>query len=232
MKKNIPNIITLANLFFGCLATVSALNGDIMAMAVWISLAALADFLDGFLARLLKVQSPLGTQLDSLADAVSFGLVPGAIFYYLLGGTTANSVVLSASPAFLVTLFAVFRLAKFNLDTRQQEEFIGLPTPASTVFTLGWVLMVEANAFGLAHQLQQPAVLYAGIALLSFLMNAEFPMFSLKIKHLNWQGNQYPLILAVSAIVLLIMFQEAALSLIIAWYIILSLIRHLSAGKH
>jgi CDP-diacylglycerol---serine O-phosphatidyltransferase len=231
MKKNIPNIITLANLFFGCLATVSALNGDIKAMAVWISLAALADFLDGFLARLLKVQSPLGTQLDSLADAVSFGLVPGAIFYYLLGGTTANSVVLSASPAFLVTLFAVFRLAKFNLDTRQQEEFIGLPTPASTVFTLGWVLMVEANAFGLAHQLQQPAVLYAGIALLSFLMNAEFPMFSLKIKHLNWQDNKYPLILGVSAITMLILFQEAALSLIIAWYIILSLIRHLSAGK-
>jgi CDP-diacylglycerol--serine O-phosphatidyltransferase len=231
MKKSIPNIITLANLFFGCLATVSIVQGDVMQAVQWILLAALADFLDGYVARLLQVQSPLGAELDSLADAISFGLVPGAICFHLLGGTSGETSIWKASPGFLLSLFAILRLGKFNLDTRQRDEFIGLPTPASTVFVMGWLLMVHYNSFGIAGILQEPAIIYALIALLSFLMNAELPMFSLKFKNLRWADNKYPFILLGTALPALLLWQEAALSMIIAWYIILSLIRHLIAQK-
>ena len=144
MKKNIPNIITSINLFCGCCALACVFYGRFFSAFLFLFVGAWADYLDGFVARSLKVKSELGKQLDSLADMVSFGVVPGAIVYMLLvRGMTKNFegfpqyLILAGLPAFLITVFAAVRLAKFNIDTRQSENFIGLNTPACTIFYSG-----------------------------------------------------------------------------------------------
>lgn len=226
MKKHLPNAVTLLNLFFGCMALTAVFRGDVYAVAACTAAAAVADFLDGALARLLHVHSPLGAQLDSLADAVSFGLVPGAVFFYLLGGTQADGFTWQAAPGFLFTVFAVLRLGRFNLDTRQTEHFIGLPTPAATIFVLGWLLIVYTDALGWGASLGRRELIYAAILGLSWLMNAELPMFSLKFKSLQWRGNEIRIIFAVSSVLLLVWFQSAAPLLIIAAYVAVSLFQH------
>ena len=231
MKKNLPNIITLSNLFFGCLALVSAFRDDVYGVVLWTAAAAMADFLDGAVARWLKVQSPLGAQLDSLADAVSFGVVPGAIFFHLLGGNTAQGLSAAAVPAFFITVFAVLRLARFHLDERQYDHFIGLPTPAATMFALGWLLIVHTDALGWGHALGSPAIIYASIALLCVLMNAELPMFSLKFKTLRWRGNEIRIIFVDGSVLLLIVMPASALLLIIGAYIMVSILIHWLTSK-
>ena len=231
MKKNLPNIITLINLWFGCLALASAFQGDVYSVVLWTAAAAMADFLDGAVARWLKVQSPLGAQLDSLADAVSFGVVPGAIFFHLLGGNTAQGFSAAAVPAFFIPVFAVLRLARFNLDERQHDHFIGLPTPAATMFALGWLLIVHTDALGWGHALGSPAIIYASIALLCVLMNAELPMFSLKFKTLRWRGNEIKIIFVAGSVLLLIVMPASALLLIIGAYIMVSILIHWLTSK-
>jgi CDP-diacylglycerol--serine O-phosphatidyltransferase len=226
MKKNLPNAITLLNLWCGCLALAAAFRGDVNGIVLWTVAAAVADFLDGATARWLKVQSPLGAQLDSLADAVSFGVVPGAIFYFMLGGIAAPEFSFAAVPGFLISVFAVLRLARFNLDTRQHEHFIGLPTPAATMFALGWLLIVHTDALGWSGVLGQPLIIYSGIAALCLLMNAELPMFSLKFKSLGWRGNEIRIIFVAGSLLLLLLLRSAAPLLIIGAYIIVSLILH------
>lgn len=226
MKKNLPNAITLLNLWCGCLALAAAFRGDVNGIVLWTVAAAGADFLDGAVARWLKVQSPLGAQLDSLADAVSFGVVPGAIFYFMLGGISSPEFSFAAVPGFLIPVFAVLRLARFNLDTRQHEHFIGLPTPAATMFALGWLLIVHTDALGWSGVLGQPLLMYAGIAALCLLMNAELPMFSLKFKSLGWRGNEIRIIFVAGSLLLLLLLRGAAPLLIIGTYIIVSLILH------
>lgn len=226
MKKHLPNAITLLNLFFGCLALVSVFRSDVYAVAAFTAAAAIADFLDGALARLLRVHSPLGAQLDSLADAVSFGAVPGAMFFYLLGGTQADAFPWAAVPGFIVTVFAALRLGRFNLDTRQTEHFIGLPTPAATIFVLGWLLVVHTDALGWGEALGRKEPIYAAIIGLAWLMNAELPMFSLKFKALQWKGNEVRIIFAAMSVALLIWLQAAALLPIILIYIAVSVILH------
>ncbi len=224
MKKHLPNAITLLNLFFGCMALTAVFRGDVYAVAAFTAAAALADFLDGALARLLHVHSPLGAQLDSLADAVSFGLVPGAVFFYLLGGTQTDGFSWEAAPGFVLTLFAVLRLGRFNLDTRQTEHFIGLPTPAATIFVLGWLLAVHTDALGWGAALGRKEFIYAAIVALSWLMNAELPMFSLKFKAFQWKGNEIRIIFAAASVGLLVWLQSAALLPIILAYIVVSAI--------
>ncbi|MCB0663026.1 MAG: CDP-alcohol phosphatidyltransferase family protein, partial [Saprospiraceae bacterium] len=133
----LPNLITLLNLFFGCLAAISILNGAYYLGIIFSLAGGLADFLDGMVARLLNVQSNIGKELDSLADMVSFGFVPGIIFYKLISLNLPwpglSVINWYAVPAFLITMFSALRLAKFNLDNRQTESFIGMPTPAATV---------------------------------------------------------------------------------------------------
>lgn len=231
MKKHLPNAITLLNLFFGCLALAAIFRGDITGVALFTTAAALADFADGALARLLRVHSPLGAQLDSLADAVSFGVVPGAIFYYLLGGTTGEVMQWAAVPAFLVPVFAILRLGRFNLDTRQSEHFIGLATPAATIFALGWLLIVDTDALGWGKTLAQPAIIYAAIAGLCSLMNAELPMFSLKFKSLQWKGNEIRIIFAAAAVAAIFIFKMASPLLIVAAYIAVSIVQHWFTSK-
>ncbi len=230
MKKNIPNFITLINLFFGCCALASVLYGQFV-NAFWFSLASgVADYLDGTLARMLKAKSPLGTQLDSLADMVSFGVVPGAILYVLLVKSLAGEedlpveLTVAASPAFLVTIFAAIRLAKFNLDTRQTENFIGMPTPSCTMYTVGLMMIFFHDTFGLRNWVINPVFLFGNVVLLCWLMVSNLPMFGLKLKSLAWKGNELRFSFAILSLVLLVFFREAAFSLIILSYLLLSLV--------
>ena len=230
MKKNIPNIITLFNLFCGCCALVSVLYGQFL-QAFWFSLAGgIADYLDGYLARWLDVKSVLGKELDSIADMVSFGVVPGTIFYVLLvkglKGLDALPIELTlmASPAFLVSVISGLRLARFNLDTRQSENFIGLPTPAATLYAVGLLLIVHYDSYGLADFVVQPLFLAINILALSYLMVAELPLFSFKLKKFVWKGNEVRFLFLVASILSLIFLQEVAFSLMIVVYVLLGII--------
>ena len=201
----------------------------------WLILfAALADVLDGLVARLLKVSGELGKQLDSLADVVSFGVVPGAMMYQLLTGGDAisafagaegigRSVNLIGFPAFILSAFSGLRLARFNLDTRQTTYFIGLSTPACTVFVLGLTLAAHHNVFGAADFIHNTWLLYMLVAVLSWLLNSEIPMFGMKVKQFDLRSNRFNLLFLGLFIMLVFLLKELALSAIILIYIVLSL---------
>lgn len=235
MKRHIPNGITLLNLIFGCCAVGAIFYGDFIT-AFWCLLAAAAaDFADGLAARSLGVSSPLGKELDSLADMVSFGFAPGAIYYYLLliafDVEASGTIHYIGVPAFVVTAFSGLRLAKFNLDTRQSESFIGLPTPASTLFTVGVMLIYHYNSFGLGYLMVNPVFLFVCIVGLSYLLVAEIPMFSLKFKSFGWKGNEVKFIFAGITVILLILAKEAAFLLVILLYIVFSIVSQLKRSK-
>lgn len=223
MKNFIPNFITLLNAFFGCLAIVSIFENQLLLGALWLGFGALADFLDGAVARWLNAKSAIGKQLDSLADMISFGVAPGLILYTFLAngdpGLTGKAI-----PAFIFTIAACFRLAKFNIDPRQTNSFLGLPTPAATLFVIGLLLIAHFNSFGLRQIIYNSIFLYSCVAVLSFLMVSELPMFSFKFERLTWQGNEIKFIFAAVALALLIFFREAALVLIIFIYLLISLV--------
>jgi CDP-diacylglycerol--serine O-phosphatidyltransferase len=229
---NLPNLLTLSNLFFGCCALLYTLYGQ-PEQAAWCTLGCfLCDYADGMTARALKISSPLGKELDSLADVVSFGVVPGAMLYQLLSGPMSvvpgwqtTLVNPTALPAFVLTAFSALRLAKFNLDTRQTNYFLGLSTPACTVFVLGLTLANHQNAFGVADLLaRSPWALYLLIAVLSALLVSEIPMFGMKIKSLDWRSN-LPLLLALVVVgALFVLLGSLALSAGIVFYIVCSVI--------
>ncbi len=227
MKQHIPNAITLLNLFCGCCALVNIFYGQFINAFWFLFVAGWADYLDGAVARALGVHSPLGKELDSLADLVSFGAVPGAILYMLLVKSQNAALVAEfnwmATPAFLVTVFSGLRLAKFNLDTRQTENFIGLATPSSCLFTVGLMLIYHYNSFGIGAQVASPWVLYPTIIVLSYLLISEIPMFGFKFKQLTWAGNEIRIIFAVLSILMVIALREAAFSIIVLTYILLNL---------
>lgn len=222
MKKHIPNLITLFNVFCGCCAIVNVSENQMLVAIVWLGIGMLADFMDGAVARLLNVKSALGQQLDSLADMVSFGVAPGLIFYKMLA-FKQSGFVWEAIPAFILTMAACYRLGKFNIDLRQTNSFIGMPTPACTIFVIGIALVAHFNSFEMRHFIYQPLFLYACILMLSYLMLSELPMFSLKIERLTWQTNEIKVIFAAAALLLLILLQEAAFSLIIIIYLLISI---------
>ena len=239
MKQQIPNLITLLNLLCGCAALICLWQGAYFATALFLAAAALADFADGLVARALKVTSDEGKELDSLADLISFGLVPGAILYTLLvlnenqfsTNVLEYGIVWSAFPAFLLTAASALRLARFNLDERQTEGFLGLATPASTIFVLG-LLMIHANDFApFADWVNQKMVLYGIILLLCYLLLAEIPMFSFKIKQLRWEGNALRIIFAALALILLVIWREVALAPIVLIYILINVFSHLSSKR-
>jgi len=191
-----------------------------------VAFAALADFADGLFARLLDVYSELGKQLDSLADLISFGMVPGAIFFFLL--QQQDLPLLACLPAFLLTAFSALRLGKFNLDERQQKDFIGLPTPACTLFTLGLL----GNYLTGTTQIAPAWLLYLLLPLLCYLLIAELPMFSLKFNALRWSGNEIKIIFAIAALLLLLYLKLAGLIWVIPLYVLISLLRHWQNTKN
>ena len=231
MIKAIPNTLTSLNLFSGCLAILSLLSGDFQ-QAVWFFLlAGLFDFSDGLAARVLKAQSPIGKELDSLADMVSFGFAPAIVLYalFVIGLDKSPFPILSegiywaATPVFILTIFSALRLAKFNLDERQTENFIGLATPSATLFIVGLLLIRINDSFGLGSLVCQPWFIYSTVALLSCLLVAEIPMFSFKFKSFSWAENSIRYIFAAVSILLLILLREAAFAVIVLLYIFLNL---------
>ena len=246
IKKLIPHLFTAGNLVGGILAIIFTLNGNIFLAPFCIFASAIFDFLDGFVARLLKVQGELGKQLDSLADMVTFGVAPGIILYKFflandelaqIEGFTAIAPFERATGdfsyfsliAFLIPIFALFRLAKFNLDTIQNDSFIGLPTPAMTIFVASLPLMCEYieydwQIYFVDIMIGSPWGLSIMTISLSVLMVVELPLFALKIKNFKWKGNEIRYIFLTISLILLITLLWWALPLIIILYVILSLL--------
>lgn len=231
--RNIPNSITCCNLISGCIATYNAFLGDIRMALLWIIVGAVFDFFDGMSARLLKVSSPIGKELDSLADDITFGFTPSAIIFYELSIMEYPSELLMLKPylpyfAFVMAAYSALRLAKFNLDERQSLGFIGLPTPANALF---WgALFVGAQNFMESTAYMLPVVLLM-ICVSCWLLIAEVPMFALKFKQWGWKGNEVKYIFLISCLPLLMIFGITAFSVIIAWYVVLSVVVNLRNKK-
>lgn len=231
--RNIPNSITCCNLISGCIATYNAFLGDIRMALLWIIVGAVFDFFDGMSARLLKVSSPIGKELDSLADDITFGFAPSAIIFYELSIMEYPSELLMLKPylpyfAFVMAAYSALRLAKFNLDERQSLGFIGLPTPANALF---WgALFVGAQNFMESTANMLPVVLLM-ICVSCWLLIAEVPMFALKFKQWGWKGNEVKYIFLISCLPLLMIFGITAFSVIIAWYVVLSVVVNLRNKK-
>lgn len=219
-------MITCCNLLSGCVAAVFAFEGVYTIAFACIIMGAVFDFFDGLTARALKVSSPIGKELDSLADVITFGLAPATMAYSWLcecASAHLDMLVASAMPfaAFLLVAFSALRLAKFNVDERQTSSFIGLPTPANALFWGGLVIgshdVVVAQSYGWV-------LVLVLILLFSWLLVAEIPMFSLKFKNLSWKSNRIAYTFLLVSLVLLVVLGWGGLSAVIGWYIILSLL--------
>jgi CDP-diacylglycerol--serine O-phosphatidyltransferase len=218
MKKHIPNTITCCNLISGCIATFWAFQSDYQMALLFIVIGAVFDFFDGMSARLLGVSSPIGKELDSLADCITFGFAPSAIVFSFL---CSSHIHLPYVPflAFIMAAFSALRLAKFNLDERQALGFIGLPTPANALFWGSLVLGLQE--YNIYFEGMEWAVL-VGTFISSYLLIAEIPMFALKFKTWGWKGNEIKYIFILSCIPLLLLLKVSGFAAIIAWYVILS----------
>lgn len=226
IRKHIPNSITCLSLASGCIACVTALEGNLFLAAIWIIIAAVFDFLDGFAARLLKAYSPMGKELDSLSDMVSFGVAPGMIVFQLLREASPFlplEFVNDYIPylAFVIPVFSALRLAKFNIDERQTTSFIGMPVPAHALFwsSLGYSLQPVVHL----NETLFVIVIIVSATLTSLLLVSELPMFSLKIKSLAWKGNELRYILIGCTILFVILFGFLGIAGAIFLYVLLSI---------
>jgi CDP-diacylglycerol---serine O-phosphatidyltransferase len=247
--KNIPNIFTLLNLFFGCLAIVFALqNGIIITLdadgtqlldmpekiwmaSLFIGIAAVVDFLDGFVARLFKATSEMGKQLDSLADVVSFGVAPGIIIYQFLRLSFAQDVtgvdvsLLWLLPAFILPCAAAWRLARFNLDTSQAVSFKGMPVPAAGIFVASLPLIYwNVNEAWLQQLILNKWFLYGVVLILSWLMVSKLPLMALKFKNFGLKDNLPKYLLVVIAIIAVLILKWLAIPLVVLAYVLISLL--------
>ncbi|MBQ2129266.1 MAG: CDP-alcohol phosphatidyltransferase family protein [Prevotella sp.] len=222
MKKHIPNMITCCNLISGCIATYWAFCGVWDVALLFIVIGAVFDFFDGMSARLLGVSSPIGKELDSLADDITFGFAPSAIIFdFMKGGVEYLPWHYLIYIAFLMAAFSALRLAKFNLDERQSMGFIGLPTPANALF---WgALLVGAGDWLLSSPYLYYAVV-AGMLLSCWLLVSEVPMFALKFKSWGFKGNEIKYVFVLTSAVLIILFHIIGIAIVIAWYILLSIL--------
>ena len=235
MKKHIPNMITCCNLISGCIATVMAIYGDAGIALLWIVAGAVFDFFDGMTARLLHVSSPIGKELDSLADVVTFGVAPSAILYQQLSvmdwpaalqsATVAHSSMTWAQvlsfAAFIMAAFSALRLAKFNLDERQAMGFIGLPTPANALY---WGSLIVGTHRWLDQLPGGVITLLVMMFFSCYLLVSEIPMFALKFKQWGWRGNEVRYLFIISCVPVLAFFGITGIAIIIAWYVVLSII--------
>lgn len=218
IKKHIPNTITCLNLISGCIATYWAFHGIYELALLFIVIGAVFDFFDGMVARLLHVSSPIGKELDSLADDITFGFAPSAIvFNYLC--SFHNHIIVLPFLAFIMAAFSALRLAKFNLDERQAMGFIGLPTPANALF---WGSLIVGMGDSIASLPYIEYFLLVGVFISSWLLVAEIPMFALKFKNWGWKGNEIKYVFLITCVPLLLLLEVSGLAAIIAWYVILS----------
>jgi CDP-diacylglycerol--serine O-phosphatidyltransferase len=234
IKKHIPNLITLLNLFSGCIALVYASEANFEMAFFFVCLGIFFDFFDGFFARLFNVSSPLGLQLDSLADMVTSGVVPGFVMFKMLTNSVNSDPSLIYLPylGFIITLGSCYRLANFNIDTRQTDSFIGLPTPANAIFILSLPLILKnTDSLILLELLTNCWVLIILTLVSAFILNAEIPLFALKIKKFNFKDNALQIVFLLISLLLLIVFKFSGVALIIVFYVMLSVIMNLIKGK-
>jgi CDP-diacylglycerol--serine O-phosphatidyltransferase len=232
IKNHIPNTVTLLNLLSGSISVLLTLEGQMVWASAMIGLGAIFDFLDGMLARLLNARSPIGLQLDSLADVITFGLAPSFIMYQLMASGLGTDfqilgVIPAALPAFLIVAFSALRLAKFNIDDSQQESFSGLPTPANAIFFASFPLVLmqaqKLEQLLIINLLQNYWILLSLTGIFSLLMVSSVPLLSLKFKSLSLQENKLRYLLIFAAAALFITIKYLALPLIIIIYILLSM---------
>lgn len=224
--RNFPNALTCCNLISGCIAVKFALEGNPRLAFLFIIIGAVFDFFDGFAARKLKVSSPIGKELDSLADVITFGLVPSAMVFDMLRISTVPESMFGAAEiypytAFVMAAFSALRLAKFNLDSRQTTSFIGLPTPANALFWGSAACSVNAAL------LASPAAVYAIIFMVfatSALLVSEIPMFALKFKNFTFKDNKVRYVFLVVSLAFIIAFGIGGFAVAILWYLMLSLL--------
>lgn len=231
--KNIPNTITCCNLISGCIATAYAFAGDAERALLFIIIGAVFDFFDGMSARLLGVSSPIGKELDSLADDITFGMAPATMLFTQLSVMDYPSWASPLQPvlpfaAFIMAAFSALRLAKFNLDTRQTTSFIGMPTPANALF---WGSLIVGARNLIESSPAMPFVLLALMLLCSYVMVSEIPMFALKFKQWGWKGNEVKYVFLISCVPLILWLGVAAFAVIIAWYVVLSVYVDLKKKK-
>ncbi len=242
MVKQIPNIITSLNLLCGCVAVLFAVSGDLVAAAVFVFLGIFFDFFDGFAARLLKAQSEVGLQFDSLADSITSGLAPGIVMVQLLSKSLtgeyfsitqvfssngANNSIYLLLPliGLLIVVASGYRLAKFNVDTRQTDSFIGLPTPANALLILSFALILELQPANWSDAIILNRWFLIGMTLLScVLLNAEIRLFALKFKTWDMRSNARRYIFLVFCLVSSVLLKFLAIPLIITVYILMSLV--------
>ena len=214
MKKHIPNALTCANLLSGCIGIVFAFKGDLTITAYAVLISGIFDFFDGFSARLLNVKSEIGKELDSLADVVSFGFLPGVVMFQLISQSNFTSPYLPYT-AFLITIFSALRLAKFNLDTRQTEDFIGLNTPMNTLFIVSLPFIQRDYP-----EIINSTLFLIGITILmSWLLVSEIKIYSLKFGTSNWKDNKVKYIFLIISAVLIALFKFAAIPIVLVLYI-------------
>tara|TARA_R110001606_G_scaffold101469_1_gene222745 strand:+ start:41097 stop:41822 length:726 start_codon:yes stop_codon:yes gene_type:complete len=236
LGKHIPNYITLGNLFAGSVAVIFAVEGDFKTTAIFVLIGIIFDFFDGFTARLMGVTGELGKQLDSLADMVTSGVVPGVVMFKLIQSNLiadnllevkANQILDVPLIGLILTMAACLRLARFNLDTRQTDSFIGLPTPAMSLFVISLPLIqMNTDIVFVKDLISNNYFLIALTWVLSFLMNAEMPLFSLKFKEYSLKNNYIKYFFLLASVLLLVTLNFLAVPLIIMLYILLSIIKN------
>lgn len=226
----IPNLVTLMNLLCGSVAAVAALVFGDLTLAFWLVVAAAVfDFLDGFVARLTGQSSPIGLQLDSLADDISFGFVPAAVLYCLYersAGIWLPDTGHAGLAVFIFSAFAALRLARFNIDDTQHTEFRGMPTPAATLFCISLGLLAEARGLRLSRE----AILLTA-AVLSWLMVSPVRMFALKFQGFGWQGNRLRYVFILVCAALIFLLGAYSIPAIITLYVVVSLVRCFACRK-
>lgn len=217
MKRHLPNFLTCCNLICGCFGIVFVLEGREIPAAYFVWLAGLFDFFDGFAARMLKVTSSIGKELDSLADVVSFGVLPALVMYKMISGSSDSSAL--PYIAFSIAVFSALRLAIFNVDETQRDSFRGLNTPANTIFITSLPLLYN----DVGRWLYEPWILVTITVVFSLLLVSPIEFFAFKFKNFRWQGNKIRFTFLILAVLLLISLQLLALPIIILLYIAFSL---------
>lgn len=223
MVKHIPNLLTISNLICGCIALYFTFQGKLVFTAYLIGLAAVFDFMDGAVARLLYVSNPIGKELDSLADMVSFGLVPGSVVFHLLEESPLSQY---SFMALVIPIFSAYRLAKFNVDENQNENFTGLPTPANCLIFVSIPLITTFNSEStIAYLFEIPEILLIITILMSLALVSRINMFSLKFKNFKLQNNKFRFFFITMSIILLTWLEFSAIPIIILLYILMSMVK-------
>jgi CDP-diacylglycerol--serine O-phosphatidyltransferase len=227
IRRNLPNALTCGNLLCGCIGVVEAFHNNLLLSCGLIGVALIFDFFDGFLARLLNVASPIGKDLDSLADMVTFGLLPSIIVYQMLMESIPDLLgIWKAYPAFLIAIFSAIRLAKFNNDPRQSDSFIGVPTPANAMLIASLPIIVQTNAAWKPYIINTNNLLILTVVM-SYLLVMEMPLLALKFKSFAWNGNQYRYLFLAVSLLMLLLLKIVAIPGIIIVYIVLSVLNNI-----